>query len=83
MIRRALRKVKSNKYNIDEFVKNHYLDGTVKSSRCKARESLGMRRTKKYAAVTKDEAQSRRGGTDGLFTKPSILSVKAVYATEI
>jgi len=23
--------------------------------------------------MTKDEAQSRRGGTDGLFTKPSIL----------
>ncbi len=30
---------------IGEFVKSHYLDGTVKSCRCKARESLGMRRT--------------------------------------
>jgi hypothetical protein len=41
-------------------VKSHKSDGTVKSSRCKARESLGMRRTYQYAAVTKDEAQRRR-----------------------
>jgi len=33
-------------------VKSHKSDGTVKSSRCKARESLGMRRTYRYAAVT-------------------------------
>jgi len=43
----------------DGLVKSHKSDGTVKSSRCKARESLGMRRTYQYAAVTKDEAQRR------------------------
>ena len=42
---------------VDGLVKSHRSDGTVKSSRCKARESLGMRRTYQYAAVTKDEAQ--------------------------
>ena len=31
--------------NQDELVKSQHLDGAVKSSRCKARESLGMRRT--------------------------------------
>jgi hypothetical protein len=46
--------------NDDGPVKSHKSDGTVKSSRCKARESLGMRRTYQYAAVTKDEAQRRR-----------------------
>ena len=46
--------------NLDGLVKSHKSDGTVKSSRCKARESLGMRRTYQYAAVTKDEAQRRR-----------------------
>ena len=45
--------------NIDGLVKSHKSGGTVKSSRCKARESLGMRRTYQYAAVTKDEAQRR------------------------
>jgi hypothetical protein len=40
-------------------VNRHKSDGTVKSSRCKARESLGMRRTYQYAAVTKGEAQRR------------------------
>jgi len=44
----------------DGLVKSHKSDGTVKSSRCKARESLGMRRTYQYAAVTKDEVQRRR-----------------------
>ena len=44
----------------DGLVKSHRSDGTVKSSRCKARESLGMRRTYQYAAMTKDEAQRRR-----------------------
>jgi hypothetical protein len=29
----------------DELVKSHYLDGTVKSAKCKACESCGMRRT--------------------------------------
>jgi hypothetical protein len=29
----------------DEFVKSRQLDGTVKSARCKARESLFMKRT--------------------------------------
>jgi hypothetical protein len=46
--------------NLDELVKSHYLDGTVKSARCKARESLGMRRTYKYVGMTKDEAQRSR-----------------------
>ena len=46
--------------NFDELVKSHKLDGTVKSSRCKARESLGMRRTYKYVGMTKDEAQRSR-----------------------
>ncbi len=36
------------------------MDGPVKSSRCKARESLGMRRNYQYVAMTKDEAQRRR-----------------------
>jgi hypothetical protein len=44
----------------DELVKSHQLNGTVKSSRCKARESLGMRRTYKYVGMTKDEAQRSR-----------------------
>jgi hypothetical protein len=42
---------------IDESVKSQNLDGTVKSSSCKARKSRGMRRTCRYAAVTKDAAQ--------------------------
>jgi hypothetical protein len=46
--------------NIKGLVKSHNSDGTVKSSRCKAHESLGMRRTYQYAAVTKGEAQRRR-----------------------
>jgi hypothetical protein len=46
---------------IDELVKSHKLDGTVKSARCKARESLGMRRTYKYVGMTKDEAQRPDG----------------------
>jgi len=29
----------------DDLVKSHEIDDTVRSSRCKARESLGMRRT--------------------------------------
>ncbi len=45
---------RSTKYGL---VKSHKSDATGKSSRCKARESLGMRRTYQYAAVTKDEAQ--------------------------
>ncbi len=44
----------------DGLVKSHKSDGTVKNSRCKAHESLGMRRTYQYASVTKDEAQRRR-----------------------
>jgi hypothetical protein len=44
---------------IDGLVKTSQGDGTVKSSRCKARESLGMRRTYVCAAVTKEEAQHR------------------------
>jgi hypothetical protein len=44
----------------DELVKSHKLDGTVKSARCKAHESLGMRRTYKYVGMTEAEAQRRR-----------------------
>ncbi|MFA4910460.1 MAG: hypothetical protein WC649_05405, partial [Desulfobacteria bacterium] len=35
-------------------------DGTVKSSRCKARKSEGMKRTYLYAAMTEDAAERRR-----------------------
>jgi hypothetical protein len=35
----------------DSLVKSNKSDGTGKSSRCKACESLGMRRTHQYAAV--------------------------------
>jgi len=45
------------RFKVDELAKSLQSDGTVKSSRCKARESLGMRRTYKYAGMTKDEAQ--------------------------
>ena len=38
-------------------VKRHKSDGRGKSSRCKALESLGIRRTYQYAAMTEDEAQ--------------------------
>jgi hypothetical protein len=44
----------------DDFVKIHKLDSTAKSSRCKARESLGMRRTYVYVGMTKDETQRSR-----------------------
>ena len=56
----STRKKLFKKVNLDSLVRSHKSDGTVKSSRCKARESLGMRRTYQYAAVTKDEAQRRR-----------------------
>ena len=45
---------------IDELVKIHKSDGTVKSARCKARESLGVRQTYKYVGMTKDKAQHNR-----------------------
>ena len=45
---------------VNDLVKSQKSDGTVKGSRCKARESLGMRRTYQYVAMTKDEAQRRR-----------------------
>jgi hypothetical protein len=41
----------------DDLVKSRQSDGTVKSSRGKARESSGKRHTYKYVGVTKDEAQ--------------------------
>ncbi len=37
---------------VDDLAKSQKSDGTVKSSRCKARESIEMRRTYQYAAVT-------------------------------
>ncbi|OIP29031.1 MAG: hypothetical protein AUK23_11670 [Deltaproteobacteria bacterium CG2_30_43_15] len=46
--------------NFDEVVKSQKSDGTVKSSRCKARKSEGMRRTYLYAAMTEDAAERRR-----------------------
>jgi len=45
---------------IGESVKSRKSDGTVKSCRCKARKSDGMRRTYLYAAMTEDAAQRRR-----------------------
>ncbi len=47
-------------YTNDKLVKSHFLEDTAKSSRYKARESLGMRRTKWYVGMTKDEAQRSR-----------------------
>ena len=44
----------------DEVVKSQKSDGTVKSSRCKARKSEGMKRTYLYAAMTEDAAERRR-----------------------
>jgi hypothetical protein len=40
----------------DEAVKSQKSDGTVKSFRCQARKSDGMRRTYLYAAMTEDAA---------------------------
>ena len=37
--------VEKRKPKLDEVVKSQKSDGTVKSSRCKARKSEGMRRT--------------------------------------
>ena len=48
------------KCKFDEVVKSQKSDGTVKSSRCKARKSKGMKRTYLYAAMTEDAAQRRR-----------------------
>jgi hypothetical protein len=53
--------VSSPETNNDELAKSHKLDGTVKSARCKARESLEMRRTYRYVGMTKDEAQRPDG----------------------
>ena len=44
----------------DNLVKSYAIDDTVKSSRCQARESLGMRRTEAYVGMTEDEAQRSR-----------------------
>ena len=44
------------KCKFDEVVKSQKSDGTVKSSRCKARKSEGMRRTYLCAAMTEDAA---------------------------
>jgi hypothetical protein len=41
---------------IDEVVLSQKSAGTVKSSRCKARKSEGMKRTYLYAAMTEDAA---------------------------
>jgi len=40
----------------DEFVISQEWDGKVKSAKCKACESGGVRRTYQYAAMTEDEA---------------------------
>ena len=45
---------------IDELVKSHQLDGTVKSARCKAGESLGIKRTYKSVRMNNAEAQCSR-----------------------
>ena len=46
--------------NLDDFVKSQDIDGTVKSSRCKAHEYFRNEAYLQYAAMTKDEAQRRR-----------------------
>jgi hypothetical protein len=43
----------------DGLVNSRESYGTVKSSRCKAHESFGMRRSYQYIAVTKGEAERR------------------------
>ena len=48
------------KFKFYEAVKSRKSDGTVKSFRCKARKSEGMRRTYLYAAMTEDAPQRRR-----------------------
>jgi len=45
----------------------HKLDGTVKGAKIKACESLGMRRTVRYVAVTEDEAQRRDWTSNEVF----------------
>ena len=45
--------------NVDEPVKSRHADGFAKSAEIKACESLVMRRTYVYSAVTRDEAQHR------------------------
>ncbi|MCX5907001.1 MAG: hypothetical protein NTY64_07390 [Deltaproteobacteria bacterium] len=45
---------------LDDLVKSRQRNGFVKSSRCKAHNSSGVRRTWQYAATTKDAGQRRR-----------------------
>lgn len=46
---------------VDELAKSHKFDGSVKSTRCKGLESLGMKCAYKHTGMTNDEAQRRRG----------------------
>jgi hypothetical protein len=55
----------------DNLVKSRREDGFVKSSRCKARKTRGVKRTTRYAATTK----VKRNAADGLFTKPSNVQI--------
>ena len=47
-------------FKIDELVKSQNLGDKVKSSSCKARESLGMRCAYRCVGMIKDEAQRSR-----------------------
>ena len=47
------------KVKVDCLIRNHKPEGREKTSRFKARESFGMRRTYHYAAMTKNEVQRR------------------------
>ena len=55
-----LRRFKVPGFTVDEVVKSQKSDGIVKSSRCKARKSEGMKLTYLYAAMTEDAAERRR-----------------------
>jgi hypothetical protein len=46
--------------NLDGFVKSQNWEGKVKSSICKARKTLGVRRTYKVSRNDEGEAQRRR-----------------------
>jgi hypothetical protein len=71
--RKPMRTPGNRRFNITE--KTLFHDGKAKSSRCKACESLGMRRTDEYAAVSKLE----RNEADGLLAKPSLLLGQGLY----
>jgi len=89
------KRFKNNKIfwtKIDETVKSRKSDGTVKSFRCKACKSEGIRRTYLYAAMTEDATQRRRWRASVLYPPPqggtfycavkiyTISSPKSIYS---